>query len=360
MSDLIPFDQGFVPQYAQDHAAATALAAGLGEYGPRITLRGSRFRVSSGGEERLVEAHHLDVILLGSTAAVGRTYFDTTYDPNSDGDSSPACWSSDGRAPDAGTPRTPLLPTGAVAGSCAVCPKNEKGSGQDGKTRACGFVKNLAVMLYGDASGTIYTLKCGGQTIFGEVRGAQGQYSLQGFSQLLATKGAAPHSIVTRLTFDPNSSTPKLLLQPIAFLSADQFQAVSAFVAAKGDEIAKVVRIGASGAAAPVAPAAPALAPPSVNPAPAALAAPAMPVAAPAMPVAAPAMPVAAPAMPVAAPAMPVAAPAMPVAAPAMPVAAPAMPVAAPATPATTAAPIVTSMEDLQSLIAGFGTAAQQ
>jgi hypothetical protein len=83
---------------------------------------------------------HLNVVVVNA-AAISRTYYEGTYDPNNT--SAPTCWSTDTRAPAADVPAEQKK-----ASRCTDCPMNVKGSGQ-GDSRACRYNQRLAITLEG-------------------------------------------------------------------------------------------------------------------------------------------------------------------------------------------------------------------
>jgi hypothetical protein len=214
---------------------AGAFGAGLGESIPRISLKGNRFRRVAGGNEVLVEANYIDLIILGAGAqGVGRLYYDVPYDPDAEDAATPACYSEDGEAPSDASPRK-------QATACQGCPKNDKGSAADGSSRACGFAKYIAVSIPGDPTEEIYALKCGGQTIFAPA--TEGYYNMRSYAAMLAENGVEPQQVRTRIAFNPNSSTPQIMFAPGEFLNEAELAATEAFIGANTKKLTDRTRI---------------------------------------------------------------------------------------------------------------------
>lgn len=206
-----------VPSYLQAFGSNLGTDLSIGAGRNRLGLKGNRFRlIVNGIEEGIVESTSLDVVIVGASPGVGRIFFDGVY--NEDEKMHPACYSADGIAPGADV-------TNPQSVKCATCPQNEKGSKitQDGtKTRACNFFKRLAVAIVADDLKRVFQLDAKALTIFGQGESARNLFTLSEYSNKFKTRGLDPAHYVTRLTFDVNSSVPKLYFSPLRFVEENE------------------------------------------------------------------------------------------------------------------------------------------
>lgn len=188
--------------------------AGSGGGMPRISIRGMRFRQVIGGEQvQIRKEDYLDVVIL-EAAPVSRTYYGTKYDPENP--APPTCWSADDRTPSPDVPDDQKQ-----ASACNSCPMNIKGSGQGGG-RACRFGQRIAVAVDGDMD-TVYQMQLPGASIFGAAE--NGQMPMQAYAKLLSAHKTPHIAVVTRMSFDENSETPKLFFKPERPLDEAELQA---------------------------------------------------------------------------------------------------------------------------------------
>ena len=205
-----------VPKWAAltPDSATAQMGGGLGDGRNRIGLKGARFRLIQGGQEIAIKDEpYLDIVVLGATAAISRTFYVAKYDAAKK--EAPTCFSADGVVPskEAQAPQS---------SRCATCKQNEKGSKihDDGsKGRACAFSKRCAVMLYGDQDQMVYQLDVKALSLFGDGVASKGLYTMAEYSKLLQARGVRAESLVTRISFDTDSSVPKLFFTPQAFVA---------------------------------------------------------------------------------------------------------------------------------------------
>jgi len=202
----------------------------------RIGTKNSRFRIVKAGEpEVLVNAFTLDVIILGWAPNVGRLWFGDT--PYVEGQKTrPQCWSADGNTPDAPLEQRPcdVANPQSHTPSCQQCYKNTRGSAHGGGDyKGCQYRQRLVVALAADPSLTPFVLDVSGQGLFADqsdmannifpLRRAKAKDHLS-YTQFLAQprqdapNGVSPLTVVTRLSFAPNSSTPALRFQPVGYV----------------------------------------------------------------------------------------------------------------------------------------------
>jgi hypothetical protein len=205
-----------VPAFARKaelNPLAKALAGGGGS-GKRISIKGGVFRLIDGGQEiAAIEERYLDVVVVNAAAKVGRTYYEGKY--REDQVAAPACWSADGDRPDASV-KEPQAKT------CASCPQNIKGSG-DNESRACRFSQRLAVVLANDIEGNVMQLQVPAKSLFGKEEG--NNMPLQAYAKWLAAQSVNPDMVVTRLKFDTKAESPKLYFKAMRWLVEDEWEA---------------------------------------------------------------------------------------------------------------------------------------
>jgi hypothetical protein len=230
-----------------------------GDMVPRISLKGSRFRIKDGDAETVLDSTSIDVVIVGANTGMAKNYYAKAYDASAEA-TGPDCSSVDGIRPVADAPHP-------QSDTCAGCPMNVWGSKitpQGQKIKACSDSKRLAVVAADSVDGPVYML-----TVTASVLKDFNTYLTQ-----LARRGLAVEFVRTRLSFDSNASYPKLQFNMNGYLEAEQIDAVEKAATSEDARIAT----GATKAALPapdvaapkpmlVAPAAPAPAPAAPAPA---------------------------------------------------------------------------------------------
>lgn len=345
MSNLVPINVNIPAHLAARIGAPSVLAqsvmAGLGggPSFPKISIKGSRFRIKEGSTETVLNTLELEVVIVGANPRLSKTWYATKWDPNAE-PVAPNCYSLDGVSPaaDAENPQNDL---------CASCPKNAWGSEVTEKgqqLKACSDHKRLAVVAADDPSGPIYLLEVTPAALKG----------LNQYQRELTMRGIPAEVVKTKVTFDTDASFPKLQFAFGGFLEAETQSVVDGLFGSP--EVAEVTGEATAGAPAPV----PAPAPkPQVAPKPVAVVAPPPPAPAPAPAPVAEAAPrrgfgASKPAAPVTAP--PVAAPAPAPRVVRARTAAPApAPVAAPAAAPTAPAAVASLADEIAALVGEVG-----
>jgi hypothetical protein len=217
-----------------------ALGGGLAGGINRLSIKGNRFRFYRGGTEVYVHPdRELEVVIIGANPGVSRIWFKNPYGQVEG--QRPTCWSHDGVAPEAPPEQIPQVQTSAgwrPVNSCAECPNNVKGSGQNGG-RACQFKKRVVVVSPDDIDGDAYAFDINAMSLFGDSDPANGERSLKDYVAYLCAprpgfqRGIPPHAIITRMTFNVNESVPVVRFgvalnseRRAAFLGPDQITAV--------------------------------------------------------------------------------------------------------------------------------------
>ena len=183
----------------------------------RISLRGGRFRELVNGEQVNVKSDGFLNVVVINAAKLLCTYYKGAYD--AENPSAPTCWSPDTQTPSSDVPKDQMQ-----ASRCMDCPQNIKGSGQ-GESRACRFSQRLAILLEGQMD-TVYQLQLPATSIFGEAR--DGNMGMQAYAKYLKAHKTPSIAVVTQMSFDENSDTPKLFFKAVRPLNEDELnQAVA-------------------------------------------------------------------------------------------------------------------------------------
>ena len=227
MSNLIPTNLKVPAHIAarmnQPSALAKAIMGGIGGGGesfPRISIKGSRFRIKDGDAETVLETTALDVVTVGANPHPSKTYYASDWDPNADA-SAPDCSSLDGIRPNPDS-------SASQNDICATCEWNKFGSAKNGQGKRCADKKRLAVVAADDPTGPIYLL---------EVT-ATAMKSLNIYQKELIMRGMGPEVVRTRVSFDTNATYPKLQFGFGGFLDEETMEAVAPlFNSAKVKEI---------------------------------------------------------------------------------------------------------------------------
>jgi hypothetical protein len=236
----------------QPSVLAQSISGGLtsGSDFPRISIKGSRFRIIEGGAETVLESTTLDVVIVGANPRLSKTFYAKQWTPDSE-PSSPDCFSLDGIRPhsDSTAPQNDI---------CAGCPQSAWGSkvtplGQ--QIKACSDLKRLAVVAADDPSGPIYLLQVTPAALKG----------LNTYQKELSMRGIAAEIVRTRVSFDTDASFPKLKFGFGGFLDEATMAAVDDLF---GSDKVKEITGEATGSE-PVAVPAPRPAPVRAAPAPA-------------------------------------------------------------------------------------------
>lgn len=194
---------------------SAAVGAGIGGGGPeypRISIKGSRFRIVEDGQEVVLPDTTLNVVIVGANPHLSKTWYGKAWDKD-DEPTGPECYSLDGIEPHPESPQP-------QADRCMTCKQNQWGSkitpsGQ--KIKACADKKRLAVVAANDPTGPIYLL---------EVTPA----ALKGLSQYqreLTMRGIMLEIVTTAVSFDTDASFPKLKFSFGGFNSEETQEAVT-------------------------------------------------------------------------------------------------------------------------------------
>jgi len=217
-TDLDVFGSTAVATHSRRDDGFTASITGSSSTAKRISIRGSKFRLMVNGKE--IEKSNqdaLDVVIVNASPHVHRMYFSKSYVAG-EKMPPPSCWSSDSQAPD------PAVPD-AQATSCLACPQNIKGSGPSG-TKACRFSRRIAVVRADDMNGDIYQMTLPAQSIFGN--GTKDRKPLHEYTDYVRANGQNLMSVISRVSFDEDSSSTKIGFKPIRVLNDEEYAVCSA------------------------------------------------------------------------------------------------------------------------------------
>ena len=218
MSNLVPVSIQVPAHLAARVGAPSALALSLtggissttGGF-PRISIKGSRFRIIEGDTETVLDQTFLDVVVVGANPRLSKQWYAKAWTPDSE-PSAPDCFSLDGIGPDpeSTSPQNDL---------CASCPQNAWGSKitpQGQQIKACADQKRLAVVAADDPSGPVYLLLVTPAALKG----------LNQYQKELSMRGIPPEIVKTKVSFDTDASFPKLKFSFAGFLDESTQAAV--------------------------------------------------------------------------------------------------------------------------------------
>jgi len=213
-----------------------------------VSIRGSRWRISKGGEtEPVVNADGdpvaaLECVIVKASRNVSKIFYAEAY---AEGDAeAPDCWSVDGITPDAGS-GTPQSKT------CATCKQNVWGSKitpAGKKTKACGDNRRIAVVPLGD----ILNKKYDGAMLLRVPAASLADLALYGKG--MAGKGFPYNAVGTKMGFDLEASFPKLTFRPVRPLTEEQLMEVAEV--SRSPQVQAILEVAAEHAA-PATPAEP-------------------------------------------------------------------------------------------------------
>lgn len=205
---------------ARELNANTLALAGNAPQGKRISIEGGVFRLIAGGKEIAKNKDRdMNVVIVRTAPTTSRTYYDPSVPYVRGQATAPTCSSTDGVRPDKQV-RNPQ------ASACDKCPQNVAGSG-NGDSRACRYNRRLAVVLEGDMDGDVYQLNLAATSLFGKGNGTQ-NLPLEAYARMLASNRVNVDSVVTKVEFDTDASTPKLTFSPVRFLDPKELAIVEA------------------------------------------------------------------------------------------------------------------------------------
>jgi len=220
MSNISIFQQKTAPVTGREVSELSkSLAGANSSTSRRITMSKGVFRrIVNGKEAGKIKDGHMNVIVINALPKVSRQFYATAFDPDA-APTLPDCWSNLGDVPD---PKA----ANAQSASCASCPQNIDGSGNNGKGRACRFNRRVAVVLENDMSGDIYQFNIPAKSLFG--KGVGNTHPFESYIKFLPANGESIDRIVTQIAFDENETADVLKFTPVRHLTDEEIDVVEA------------------------------------------------------------------------------------------------------------------------------------
>lgn len=237
MSQIIPFASGNLPAHIARRAKGrsnNALTSHVGNGGfPVLSIKGKVFTLVKQDERRIitreldgeqVPAAALEVVIVAANPNLSKVWYKGGYEDGAN--SKPDCFSNDGIAPDDSV-------ESPQAKKCATCPKNVWGSGSNGKGKACGDSRRIALSAP-DQINEPMLLRVPAASL----------KPLAEYGKKLDNRGTSFDSVVTKIKFDMEEATPKLVFVPVGFLDEDQLAQVDEMV--KSDKVQQIIGLQAA------------------------------------------------------------------------------------------------------------------
>jgi hypothetical protein len=201
-------------------AVAGKSATATKDYAKRISIKGGVFRKYVGGKEvASIEDRSMNIIFVKMAPTPSRTFYSSAYKEGEK--TSPSCWSSDSKVPDAEV-KAPQ------STSCETCKWSVQGSGNGGRGTACKLSWRTAVVLPNDPAGDVMQLVLPATSAFAKEE--NGKWGFRPYCQALANRGIGAKEVETKMQFDTKFPVPKVWFSPIAALDDE----TSAIVKAQG------------------------------------------------------------------------------------------------------------------------------
>lgn len=216
MNNVAVFNPAQLPAHLRTTELSAATKALMGNSsGFRLSIKAGVWRLLSNGKEyNKLKERELDVVVVAAAPHVSRTFYLQSFDESAE-PVAPDCMSRDGITPDARA-------KAKQSAQCDSCPQNVKGSGQ-GDSRACRFNQALAVVLANDIEGNVLKFQVPAASIFGKGEGKN--VPLREYVTQLATIPVNIDTVVTRMSFDLDASSPKIFFAPARYLTEDEYAA---------------------------------------------------------------------------------------------------------------------------------------
>jgi hypothetical protein len=212
-NDVALFDKANLPAHlAQMFPATNDLSANvnIGSFA-HLSIKGKVWTVIRGKDDKQVVMNEdgdprssIEVVIIKANPHISKVFYMGGYVEGSD--AKPACYSNDGIAPaaDAAEPQSK---------KCAICPHNQWGSKiteNGSKIKACTDSRRLAVAPAGDLKDPmLLRVPAASLKPLGE------------YGEMFARKGVPYQAAVTKIRFDPEAASPRLLFKFERFLDAD-------------------------------------------------------------------------------------------------------------------------------------------
>lgn len=221
---IIPFETagGNLPAYLKSFTTdiTNGLAAHKSISFPVVSIKGKVWTIKRGGEKFVVPnpkdpespANYIDVVILAANPTKSKVWYASGYTDNGDVEGKkPDCFSRNSVTPDPDA-------ESKQATKCAICKHNQWGSaindkGVATKGKACQDTIRMAIATP-DRLNDPHLVRIPPASIKGA-----GEYG-----EMLAKRGVPLEAVVTKLKFDAEEATPKILFSPVGFLNEAQFK----------------------------------------------------------------------------------------------------------------------------------------
>lgn len=243
MGQIVPFESAKLPSYLATFGATDDLGdliAHASKGFPVISIKGKVFAIVRNGERKVLPnpkdpdspATSVEVVMLKVQKGESRTFYLKKYE---DGDAAePDCFSNDGIKPDAASSKVQCK-------TCAACPHNVFGSGDNGKGKKCGTNVRIAVATP-DNLEEAYMLRAPVMSLK-----AIGEYG-----QALKSRGIPTYkAVVTKIGFDQEQPVPVLTFKAVGFLPEDML--AEAVKSSESDVVKNIVGEAGAGVVAAAA-----------------------------------------------------------------------------------------------------------
>lgn len=234
MSQVIPFSSGNLPAHIARRAKGrsnNALTSHVGNGGyPVLSIKGKVFTLVKQDERKIitreldgeqVPAAALEVVIVAANPNLSKVWYANGYEDGQN--AKPDCFSNDGIKPDDSV-------DSPQSKKCMDCPKNAWNSGQNGKGKACGDSRRVAIAAPDQINEPMLLRVPAGSL-----------KPLAEYGKKLDNRGTSFDSVVTKLKFDMEEATPKLVFVPVGFLDEEQLNAVDQ--AATSDKVQQIIGI---------------------------------------------------------------------------------------------------------------------
>lgn len=218
MSNLVPFEQAGIPAFVSEaYQPNSDMLAHAPKTFPILSIKGKVFTYVQGDTKRVVPnprdpespATFVDVHLVKVSPHKSKSYYANAFSENAE-DMKPTCFSNNGETPDPSVQNP-------VCKSCKTCPYNQFGTARDasgnlGKGKACSDFVRVAI----SANNVV------DEPMLLRVPPASIK-NLGEYGTLLERRKVPYQAVLTRIQFDVNEATPRLLFKPLGFVDEATF-----------------------------------------------------------------------------------------------------------------------------------------
>jgi hypothetical protein len=220
MANIVPFESGTLPAYLKSVDVSELnqdLTSHASSGFPIMSIKGKVFTLSRGDERTVLPnpkdpdspATSIDVVVVKVNKGTSKVFYLNGYKEGEQ--AKPDCFSNNGDKPDAGS-KDPQ------SKSCQICPHNQWGSkiGENGgKGKACQDSVRIAISPPDQVNDPML-LRVPPASI----------KALGELGTACAKRGVPYNAVVTKISFDLASATPKLLFKPVGLVSDETFESI--------------------------------------------------------------------------------------------------------------------------------------